>query len=140
MSDGTARSATDRGTLLAEERTRLARERSFLAAERTLMAWIRTSLSMIGFGFTMVKFLEFLEQRDKALVGVLGVKWSSGGVGFTLVSIGTGALVVAVIQHRHTLRMLRAEGLMSRWSLSLTVAILMALLGVFAFGGLVLRY
>jgi putative membrane protein len=132
--------STDRGTLLAEERTRLALERSFLAAERTLMAWIRTSLSMISFGFTMVKFIGFLAQRDVTPVGVLGRAWSAEGVGFTLVSLGTGALVVAIIQHRHTLGMLHAQGLTSRWSLSLTVATLVALLGVFAFGGLALRY
>ena len=58
----------------------------------------------------------------------------------TLITIGTGALIVAVVQHWHTLEALREEGLEPKWSLTLTVAALVAVLGVFAFGSLVLRY
>ena len=45
----------------------LARERSREAAERTLMAWIRTALALIGFGFTIAKFHDYLEQSDLQL-------------------------------------------------------------------------
>ena len=130
----------DRGTLLAEQRTRLAVRRSFLAAERTLMAWIRTSLSMISFGFTMVKFFEHLEAERSLTLGWFGRSWGPATLGLTLVTIGTGALVVAVVQHRQALEALRAEGLAPQWSLALTVATLVAILGVFAFGSLVLHY
>lgn len=137
----TAPPPADRGTQLAEERTRLALERSFLAAERTLMAWIRTSMSMISFGFTMVKFFEYLEEERKVkLPGLFGESYGTASLGLTLISIGTLALVVAVVQHRQALRMLHTRGLPSRWSLALTVATLVAVLGVFAFGSLVLRY
>ena len=136
----TAPVPADRGTQLAEQRTRLAIKRSFLAAERTLMAWMRTSLSMISFGFTMVKFFEYLEAERKLTVGWFGRSWAPATLGLTLITIGTGALIVAVIQHWHTLEELREEGLEPGWSLALTVAALVAVLGVFAFGSLVLRY
>ena len=130
----------DRGTLLAERRTRLAVKRSFLAAERTLMAWVRTSLSMISFGFTTAKFFEYLEAERQLTVGWFGRSWAPATLGLTLITIGTGVLVVAVIQHWHTLRSLREGGLAPGWSLALSVATLVALLGIFAFGSLVLRY
>jgi hypothetical protein len=54
--------------------------------------------------------------------------------------IGAGALTVAVFQHWQTLRNLRRQGLEPRWSLALAVASLVAVLGVFALGSVVLRY
>jgi putative membrane protein len=133
---------SDRGrsTQLAEQRTRFAIKRSFLAAERTLMAWMRTSLSMISFGFTMVKFFEYLEAERQLTVGWFGRSWAPATLGLTLITIGTGALIVAVVQHWRTLKELREEGLEPRWSLALTVAAFVAVLGVFAFGSLILRY
>jgi len=132
---------TDRGTELAEERTRLALERSFLAAERTLMAWMRTSLSMISFGFTMVKFFEYLEERRKLdVTGLFGHSYAPASLGLTLITVGTLALVAAVLQHRQAMRGLRHHGLTPRWSLALTVATVVSVLGVFAFGSLVMKY
>jgi inner membrane protein YidH len=130
---------TDRGTLLAEQRTEYAAQRTYLAAERTLMAWIRTSLSMISFGFTLVKAFEYLAGERKLPSGWFGVR-SPTALGLTLISIGTLALVFAVIQHWQTLKGLRARGLEARWSLALTVATLVAALGVTAFGSLVLHF
>jgi putative membrane protein len=130
----------DRGTQLAEQRTRLAIKRSFFAAERTLMAWVRTSLSMISFGFTMVKFFEYLEAERNLTVGWFGRSWAPATLGLTLITIGTGALVVAVVQHWRILEELREEGLAPGWSLALIVAALVAVLGVFAFGSLFLKY
>jgi putative membrane protein len=132
--------AAEPGTQLAEHRTRLALKRSFLAAERTLMAWVRTSLSMISFGFTMVKVLDALETKRGITAGWFGHSWSPTTLGTMLICIGTGALVVAVIQHRRTLGELREEGLAPGWSLALAVATFVAVLGVFAFGSLVLKY
>jgi putative membrane protein len=79
---------TDRGTVLAEERTKLAAKRTFLAEERTLMAWIRTSLSMISFGFTIVKFFEYLEAERKLTLGWFGRSWGPATRGLTLITIG----------------------------------------------------
>ena len=116
---------------LAETRTSLALKRSYFAAERTLMAWVRTSLSMISFGFTMVKFFQFVDSSRGPTVGLFGRTWAPSTVGLALMSIWIFALVVAVFQHRQTLRVLRQEGLQPTWSLALTVAGLMGALGVF---------
>jgi putative membrane protein len=134
--------AVDRGTELAQVRTDLALDRSFLAAERTLMAWMRTSLSMISFGFTIVKFLQYAaEERNlSSFVGPFGHKFGPNALGLTLVTIGTLSLAFAVIQHRQTLQRLHQRGLAPRWSLTLTVAGLISLLGVFAAGSLILKY
>ena len=132
---------TDRGTLLAEARTQLAFERTFLAAERTLMAWVRTSMAMISFGFTMVKFVEYLEEERKfRLSGLFGQSSGAESLGLAFITIGTLALVAAVLQHRRTLRTLHARGFESGFSLALTVASVVAVLGVFAFGSLVLKF
>src|SRR5688572_6874724 len=113
---------------LAGTRTALAFERSYLAAERTLMAWVRTSLSMISFGFTMVKFFEYVDSSRGPTVGIFGRTWAPATVGLALMSIGIFALVAAVFQHRQVLTTLHKEGLQPTWSLSLTVAGLMAVL------------
>jgi putative membrane protein len=126
--------ALDRSTQLAEERTSLAVERSFLAFERTLMAWLRTSLSLISFGFTLAKFFQYLaQQRAEPVVGLLGRTWASDTVGLTMITIGTAALVLAVIQHRRRVNALRAHGLVRQWNLALWIAAPIAVLGVFAF-------
>ena len=132
--------ATDHATQLSEHRTSLSLTRTLMAAERTLMAWMRTSLSMISFGFTLVKVLEALEAERGATTGWFGRSWSPTTLGVTLISIGTGALVVAVIQHRQILVDLGRQGLVRGWSLALTVSTFVAVLGVFAFGSLVLKF
>lgn len=131
--------AADESTGLSRKRTSLAVERSFLAFERTLMAWLRTSLSMISFGFTLVKFFDFLEEeRGEPIVGRFGGTWATTSLGMAMVVIGTGALVMAIIQHRRRVVALRQQGLLPQWNLALNVAILVAFLGVFALVSLVL--
>jgi putative membrane protein len=131
---------TDRGTLLAERRTQLAITRSHLAADRTLMAWIRTSLSMISFGFTIVKFFEYLEAERKVTLGWFGHSWGPETFGLDMITIGTLALVAAVLQYWDARRQLRAHGEVPRWSLTLTVATVVGILGVYAFGSLIFRF
>ncbi len=46
----------------------LAVERTIMAAERTLMSWTRTSISLISFGFTIYKFLQFMQEEGKAVI------------------------------------------------------------------------
>ena len=85
------------GTDQSRRRTLLAIERSFLAFERTLMSWLRTSLSMISFGFTLVKFFEFVEnERGGPVVGKLGRTWTPTALGTAMILIGTIALVSLV--------------------------------------------
>jgi putative membrane protein len=91
---------------------------------------------MISFGFTMVKFFQFVESSRGPAVGLFGRTWAPSTVGLALMSIGIFALAAAVLQHRQTLRVLRKEGLEPTWSLALTIAALIAALGVFGLGAL----
>jgi hypothetical protein len=50
----------------------------------------------------------------------------------TLIALGTFALVFAVIDYRRELKLLRAAGLESRFSLPLAVASVLAILGLMA--------
>jgi len=113
--------------------TALALKRSVLAAERTLMAWIRTALSMIDFGFTMVKFFQFLESsRGVPTRGIFGRTWAPEVVGLAMMSIGTVSLILAVVVHWNEMKALRGKGSEKKWSLALLVAALVSVLGVFA--------
>jgi putative membrane protein len=107
--------------------TRLALDRTRLAYERTLMAWTRTAMSLISFGFTIYKFFQYL--RDGQPAGEAGVL---GPRGFALLMIGIGlcALVLATVEHRHSMRSLRLEYGPVPYSLSAVVAGLVGILGV----------
>ena len=139
MSDPTQ--APDYSTQLSEKRTALSVERSFLSFERTLMAWLRTSLSMIGFGFTLAKFFNYLEtEKGAPVVGAWGRTWASDTVGLSMITIGTVALVLAVVQHQRRVHALRAYGMVKQWNLAFWIAGLVAILGAFAFASLVLEW
>jgi putative membrane protein len=120
-----------------DQNTQLALQRSFLAAERTLMAWIRTSISMIGFGFTLAKLFQSLASSNVLVRGPAGNVWTAEGVGMLLISLGTFALIVAVFDHRRQLKQLHAVGLGQRFSLTLTVASTLSILGLMALVSLV---
>jgi putative membrane protein len=115
-----------------DQSTKLALQRSFLATERTLMAWIRTSISMIGFGFTLAKLFQALASADVLVRGPAGNVWTAEGVGMLLISLGTFALIAAVFDHRRELKQLQAAGLERRFSLTMAVASVLAILGVMA--------
>jgi putative membrane protein len=125
-------------TQLAKRRTDLALLRSYMAAERTLQAWIRTALSMITFGFTIGKLGQAAEQL-KVTSRFFDREWSVGSIAYALVSLGTVALLCACAQHWLDLRRLRAQGLRRRPGLALIIAALLAVVGGFALGALVLQ-
>jgi putative membrane protein len=115
-----------------DQNTMLAMKRNLLAGERTLMAWIRTSISMIGFGFTLAKLFQALADKNILIKGPAGRTWSAEGVGMSLITLGTFALVFAIFDYRRELKLLRAAGLESRFSLPLAVASVLAILGLMA--------
>jgi putative membrane protein len=124
----------DRSTEMAATRTNLALTRSALAADRTLMAWIRTALAMISFGFTLGKLGEALASAEVTLLfSVTDVH----GVSYYLVILGTGSLMLATVQYRVEVADLFRQGLKRGPSLAFFVAVLLTLLGVFAFSDLV---
>lgn len=131
--------ATDRSTRLAEQRTDLALERNYMAAERTLMGWIRTTLAMISFGFTLGKLGQALESIEvKTLTG--GTRTVSiESLAYFLVVLGTGALLAAAVQHRIRMHELYEIGLRRQVSITFVVAVLLTVVGGFAFTALALN-
>ncbi len=121
--------APDTGTMLAYERT-------FLAHERTQMAWLRTALALISFGFTIAKFFEFLHDKQPDSAPVIGPR----AVGILMIAFGLVALVLATLQHRQTLKAMRARCPGLPISLSTISAGTIALLGIFALVGAFLRH
>jgi putative membrane protein len=116
----------DAGTRLAVDRTRL-------AYERTMMAWVRTSASMISFGFTIHKFFQFRAEQGAVVADrVLG----PGQFGGLMISIGLLTLLLASIEHRKSLQLLRATyGPMPR-SVAGTLGGVMGALGLVALAAL----
>jgi putative membrane protein len=129
---------SDKGTVLAEERTDLALKRTVIAAERTLMAWIRTALSMIGFGFSIYKFFQYLP--EEIATGNVRNPQAPRNLGMSLIAIGTLALAAATWQHRNFLNEIGAAQKRHVWSISFVVAILIILIGFVAFYGVLLRH
>jgi putative membrane protein len=127
----------DKGTVLAEQRTDLALQRTIIASERTLMAWIRTALSMIGFGFTIYKFFQYLPAELAA--GNVRRPQAPRNLALTLIALGTLALMAASWQHRRSLNELGVSEKRHIWSVSFVVAIFVAVIGVIAFYGVLLR-
>lgn len=118
----------DRATFLAEERT-------LIASDRTLMAWVRTSLSMVSFGFTIYKFMQAFTEAEHLTVARPN---APRNLGLALITVGTVALMAAIIQHIGFTRQLR----MSRrpaWSLPVIVASFVALIGMLTLAGILLR-
>jgi inner membrane protein YidH len=114
----------------------LALDRTRLAAERTLMAWVRTALSMIGFGFTIYKFLQVVQEQST--LPVLRPQ-APRHVGLTLVGIGTFAVIIACVQHWQYITKLRPDQPYKPWDLTFVVACLIAFLGLLVFGSIMFR-
>jgi putative membrane protein len=108
--------------------------RNFMAPERTLMAWIRTSISLIGFGFTLAKAFRTLAEQHILVRGPRGNIWTAEGVGMAFISLGTFALIVAILDHRRKVKWLHTRGLEVRFNLPAVVASVLAILGIIAFG------
>jgi putative membrane protein len=121
----------DTGTRLAVDRTRLAHE-------RTLMAWVRTAASLITFGFTIYKFFQFeLKERVAPADPLLGPREFA----LLLIGIGLVSLFMSTLQHRHSLRALRAEygHIVAPMSTAGVVAGLFLVLGLLAFVAVLFR-
>jgi putative membrane protein len=109
--------------------TGLAIERTIMAAERTLMAWTRTSISLISFGFTIYKFLQYMQEQGKTVA----FKDPNGprNFGLALIFVGVCSLLVASIQYRQLQKKLK-HGKTLPMSLAFNVAWSIILLGLLA--------
>jgi uncharacterized membrane protein YidH (DUF202 family) len=121
----------DPGVNLAQARTGMATYRTELALDRTTLAWIRTTLTMASFGFGMVAFFRTIEERSPSAES-LRLHWGAIRMGTALILLGIVATVLAGLSHWSTLRRLRRgeTPVLSPWPLSLTVAMLSAVLGL----------
>jgi putative membrane protein len=115
--------------------TRLAIDRTRLAYERTMMAWIRTAASLISFGFTIYKFFELELKGPAPPARLIGPR----GFAVLLISTGLAALVMAGIQHRESLRLMKEMyGDLPR-SVAGPVGALVGVLGIAALIGVLAR-
>jgi putative membrane protein len=122
---------TDPRTGLAKERTSFAKFRTQLALDRTTLAWIRTALTMATFGFGPVGFFRSLREASPTPEAVQ-LHASAIRFGMALIVLGVAATLLAGITHWRALRRLRRDELpiLSRWPLSITVAVLLAIVGL----------
>jgi len=118
-----------------DPRVRLAFERTFLAYERTRIAWVRTALALISFGFAIAKVLQYLREQQGESATVI----SPRAVGLVMIAIGLISLILADWQERRALKALRERCPQLPAPIAGVVAVLIALLGVLAFIGALLR-
>lgn len=95
-------STTPTSNELAQNRTGLADLRSHLANERTHLAYMRTCVSLIGFGITLSKFAEYLEQSKALNPGATGpLLRTTQHVGLGMVALGLLLAIWSLYRYRH---------------------------------------
>jgi putative membrane protein len=116
---------------LARDRTSMASFRTKLALDRTTLAWIRTTLTMASFGFGMVAFFRS-RQHEAPSAESVELHQMAIYFGTALLVLGMVATVLAGLSHWLTLRRLRRgeSPVLTQWPLSLTVAMLSAVIGL----------
>jgi uncharacterized membrane protein YidH (DUF202 family) len=108
----------------------MAKFRTQLALDGTTLAWIRTALTMGTFGFGLIGFFRTLREKSPTQEAV---RMHEGAIffGYGLVVLGLAATVLAGISAWFTLRRLQRNETptLSQWRLSITVAMLLAVVG-----------
>jgi putative membrane protein len=121
--------------MLAQDRTDLAVQRTSMAAQRTLMAWTRTSLSMISFGFSIFKFMQYMQEQGNAII-----KSHRGprNFGITLIAVGIISLLIACVQYWQIDKKINPS---ARWhfSLAFLVAMFIVTLGLLALANAIFK-
>jgi putative membrane protein len=119
--------------------------RTRLSLERTMMSWLRTAVALIGFGFAIVQYLEHLEETPGARAAYL--PHAPRYLGLALIACGILALVISIWQYFWTVRYMWGEpytplaGLTKEGKQSpvIAVAVVLILIGLFAFFAVLLR-
>ena len=119
--------------------------RTRLSLERTMMSWQRTAVALIGFGFAIVQYLEHLEQTPEARAAYL--PHAPRYLGLALIACGILALAISLWQYSWAIRYLWGEPYTPLAGVSkegkhtpvIAVAIVLILIGLFAFFAVLLR-
>src|SRR5262249_48326507 len=119
--------------------------RTRLSLERTMMSWQRTAVALIGFGFAIVQYLEHLEQAPGAHAAYL--PHAPRYLGLALIGSGILALAISLWQSWWAIRYLWGEpytplaGVTKEGKQTpvIAVAIVLILIGLFAFFAVLLR-
>lgn len=124
--------------------------RTRLALERTLMAWVRTSVALIGFGFTIVQFFQRL--GDMEGVAPAARPQAPRHMGLALIGAGVLTLLISGWQYRRVVHYLWSSGFKPLAGIEsenmapviaqtplMAVVIAIILIGLFAFGSVLLR-
>lgn len=119
--------------------------RTRFSVERTMMSWVRTAVSLIGFGFAIVQFFERLQEMP----GSLPAQHPNAPryLGLALIGCGVLALLISIWQYQWTIRYLwsgsyaQIAGMTREGKQSplLAVSVILVLIGLFAFGAVLLR-
>lgn len=119
--------------------------RTRLAVERTMMAYLRTAVSLIGFGFAIFQ-IAFRVTNSPAITNV---RFPRGAwfLGLALILAGVAQAVFAAAEYRRTINYLWSEGYAAvagitkegRKTPLYVVALLLVVVGVFAFFAVLLR-
>jgi putative membrane protein len=124
--------------------------RTRLALERTILAWLRTGVSLIGFGFTIVQFFQRLNGTEGVAPAMR--PQAPRQLGLALIGCGILALIVSLVQYRRTVHYLWSDPFKPIAGMgvhdmrpvisqtpSMAVLVAVILIGVFAFGAVLLR-
>jgi putative membrane protein len=113
--------------------------RTRLSVERTMMSWVRTATALIGFGFTIVQFFA----RSQGTQGVTPAHFPEAPryLGLSLIFCGVMALMISIWEYRWGLHYLWSGNFSviagatreGKQTPLLAVAIVLALVGIFAF-------
>lgn len=126
--------------LHSRDQAGLAYFRTLLALDRTTLAWVRTTLTMASFGFSMVAFFRTM-QNQSPNAETFRLHRGAIRMGMALILLGVIGAVLTGLSHWSTLRRLqRGESLeVSQWPLSVTVAMLIAIIGLLGLWELFLK-
>ena len=119
--------------------------RTRLSVERTMMSWVRTATALIGFGFTIVQF--FARIQETPGVAPAFFPHAPRYLGLSLIFCGVMALAISIWEYHWGIRYLWSGDFAAiagatregKQTPLLAVAIVLALIGVFAFVAVLLR-